>query len=124
VSPDGLARLHQRARQVRLNAAVKRWEYRQRHNAAGVWFRLRRVLSDAKSAWRLSEQDALRLIAEGYVPDPVGDQLEPRTVILFVPEERLETVASRKEVGLRLGADLLQSRFLALARWPDPGASR
>ncbi len=69
----------------------------------------------------MSEQDALRLIAEGCAPDPVGDQLEPRTVILFVPEERLETIASRKEVGLRLGADLLQTRFLALARWPDPG---
>ena len=117
---EPLERLQRRARQIRANALVRRWEYRQRHHARGIWFRLRRLLAEAKSAWRLSEQDALRLISEGYPPDPVGDQLEPRTVILFVPEERLETVASRQEVGLRLGADLLQSRFLALARWPDP----
>lgn len=121
---DALERLQRRARQIRANVLVRRWEYRQRHHARGVWFRLRRLLAEARSAWRLSEQDALRLIAEGYAPEPVGDQLEPRTVILFVPEERLETVASRQEVGLRLGADLLQSRFLALARWPDPGSSR
>lgn len=120
---DALERLRRRARQIRANALVRRWEYRQRHHARGVWFRLRRLLAEAKSAWRLSEQDALRLIAEGYQPESVGTQLEPRTVILFVPEERLATLESRKEVGLRLGAELLQSRFLALARWPDRGTS-
>jgi hypothetical protein len=117
---DALERLQRRARQIRANALVRRWEYRQRHHARGVWFRLRRLLAESKSAWRLSEEDALRLIAEGYAPEPVGDELEPPAVILFVPEERLETVASRQAVGLRLCADLLQSRFLALARWPAP----
>lgn len=119
-----MERLHRRARQIRANALVRRWEYRQRHHARGVWFRLRRLLADACSAWRLSEQDALQLTAEGYRPEPVGEQLEPRTVILFVPEERLFTLASRREVGLRLSAELLQSRFLALVRWPDRGAPR
>ena len=120
VSGGALARLHSRARQVRANALVRRWEYRQRHHARGVWFRLRRLLAEAKSAWRLSEPDALRLIAEGYPPEPVGEQLEPRTVILFVPEERLEKAESRAQIGLRLSAELLHSRFLALVRWPEP----
>lgn len=114
--------MQRRARRIRANALVRRWEYRQRNHARGVWFRLRCLLSDAKAAWRLSEQDALRLIAEGYRPESVGEELEPRKVILVLPEERLVKVESRAEVGLRLSAELLQSRFLALVRWPDtPG---
>ena len=115
-----LARMHRRARQVRANALVRRWEYRQRDHARGVWFRLRRVLADAKSAWRVSEADALRLMAEGYRPEPAGEQMEPRTVILFVPEERLREAESCSEVPLRLGVELLQSRFLALVRFSAP----
>lgn len=108
---------------MRANATVRRWEYRQRHHARGVWFRLRRVLADAKSAWRLTEQEAARLIGEGYLPEPVGRELQPPTVILLVPEDRLLEIEARSQVGLRLGADLLQTRFLALVRWPDRGTS-
>jgi hypothetical protein len=122
VTAEALERLRKRARQVRANAIVRRWEYRQRHHAKGVWFRLRCLLSAAKSAWRLSECDARQLIAEGLQPEAVGEQLEPRTVILFVPEERLAGLESRIPVEVRLGADLLASRFLALVPWP-PKAS-
>lgn len=108
---------------MRANAAVRRWEYRQRHHARGVWFRLRRLLADAKSAWRLTEQDAARLIGEGYLPEPVGQELQPPTVILLIPERRLLEIELRSQLGLRLGADLLQTRFLALVRWPDRGTS-
>ncbi len=111
---DVLERLRKRARLCRANAAVRRWEYRQRHHARGVWFRLRRLLADAESAWRISADDAARLIADGVTPSQVGLALEPPMTILVVAQERLESLVSRKPVALRLGSELLQSRPLAL----------
>ena len=118
MNAKGLERLHQRARRARANAAVRRWEYRQRHHARGAWFRLRRLLADAASAWRLSPEEAAGLVAEGIVPEPVGLELEPPMTILVVPPTRIETIASRQPVAVRLGADLLASRYLAISRWP------
>ena len=118
MNEEQLERLRRWVRQVRANALVRRWEHRQRDHAKGVWFRLRLLLSDAESAWRLSEQDARRLVDEGFRPEPVGEQLEPSKLILFVPEERLARLPSRTPVPLRLEVELLQSRFLALVPWP------
>jgi hypothetical protein len=53
---------------VRTRAAVRVWHYRQRDLASGVWFRLRRVLADARAADVISEEDATRLIADGWLP--------------------------------------------------------
>lgn len=119
MSVDALARLQRRARQVRANAVVRRWEYRQRHHARGVWFRLRRLLAEAKGAWRVPQAEAFRFMSEGYAAEPVGQELEPPLVLVFIPEERLLTIESRSPVGLRLGADLLRARFLALVRFPE-----
>jgi hypothetical protein len=118
VNEDQLERLRRRVKQVRANALVRRWEHRQRDHAKGVWFRLRLLLSDAESAWRISEQDARQLISEGARPEPVGDQLEPPRLIVFVPEQRLSQLPSRQALAVRLEAELLQSRFLALVRFP------
>ncbi len=118
MNAEGLERLHLRARRARASAAVRRWEYRQRHHARGAWLRLRRLLADAESAWRVSQQEAAGLVAEGIVPEPVGLELEPPMTILVVPPTRIEALASRQPVALTLGAELLASRHLAISRWP------
>ncbi|MFI5183713.1 MAG: hypothetical protein ACHQNV_04885 [Vicinamibacteria bacterium] len=109
--------LQERARRVRARALVRRWEYRQRNHAKGVWGRLRRVLSEAAAAWSVPAGEAERLLAEGYTTDAVGAELEPPRIILFVPAARIESVPGRVNVPLRLGAELLAARYLALVRF-------
>jgi len=114
---SGLERLQERARRVRVRAAVRGWEYRQRRHAKGAWLRLRQVLSEAASAWELPEREAERLLAEGYPTEAVGSELEPPRIIVFVPEERLRSIDERAPVPLRLGPELLGARCLALVRF-------
>jgi len=117
---DVLAALEERAREVRARAAVRAWEYRQRHHAKGVWFRLRRLLAATASAWSLPEEEARRLVAEGYEAADVGGLLEPPKLLVVVPEERLRTIAARTPVELRLGPELLAARCLALVPFRRP----
>jgi len=112
------AAMHKRVRQARSRAAVRAWEYRQRHLAKGVWYRLRRVLAEASSAWAVPEEVCGRLIAEGHVPEPVGAELEPRKTILFLPEPLVERIPERRPLPLRLGPELLSARHIALVRFP------
>jgi hypothetical protein len=121
---DALPRLEERARRVRSAAAVRAWEYRQRHHAKGVWPRLRRLLAAASAVWSLPEEEARRLLAEGYPAAEIGRLLEPPKLLVLVPEERLRAVPGRIPVELRLGADLLVARWLALVpfRSPEAGA--
>lgn len=119
---EAVAALEERARQVRARAAVRAWEYRQRHHAKGVWFRLRRLLAATASAWSLPEEEARRLVAEGYEVAAAGSLLEPPKLIVLVPEERLRAVPGRAPVELRLGPDLLAARCLALVPFPPPEA--
>jgi hypothetical protein len=102
---------------VRARNLVRRWEYRQRNHARGAWFRLRRLLADAASAWRIPEEQARVLVGEGFAPEAVGFELEPPITIVVVPRARIEAVASRMPLAPGLGADLLASRFLALVPW-------
>jgi hypothetical protein len=118
MSSDAILKLRKRARAVRAADAVRRFEYRQRNHARGVWFRLRRLLSEAASAWRLSEEDARRLIAEGITPEAVGLQIEPPMTILVLSEERLRSVSPRAPLPVRLSAELLLTRHLGLVFWP------
>ena len=55
-------RLRRRAAEVRARSAIRRWEYRQRHNAKGTWFRLRRVLADARQVFATSEAVVQRIV--------------------------------------------------------------
>lgn len=121
---EAVAALEERARRVRAQAAVRAWEYRQRNHAKGVWFRLRRLLAATESAWRLPEEEARLLVAEGYPAAEVGDLLEPPKLLVVVPEERLRGVPGREPVELRLGPELLAARWLALVpfRRPEDGA--
>jgi hypothetical protein len=110
------AKLHARARVVRERAQVLAWEFRQRRHSKGVWFRLRRALVDAESAWRLEPQDAERLREAGHVPLAVGLEFEPPKQIFFVSREELLQLETRTAVSLGLRAELLAAEHLALVR--------
>lgn len=106
--------MERRAREVRARSLVRRWQYRQRHLAAGVWFRLRRVLADAERAFVIDAGDARQLAEEGYIPEPCGAEIAPPKTILFVDEKRLAGLASRRPVPVTLGPDLLTETAIAL----------
>lgn len=106
--------LEQRAERVRSRAAVRAWEYRQRNHAKGTWFRLRRLLADAARAYVVPEAEAHALEAEGFRPEPVGAALEPPKVMLVVPEARVASLPGKREIPVRLDAELLAARWLVL----------
>jgi hypothetical protein len=106
--------LEYRLRQHRRRTIVRSWEYRQRRHAHGVWFRLRRVLANARAASVISDEDARRLIAEGHRLEPVGRELDPPKLIVFAPAERVARIASARPVAVRLSADVLAAECLAL----------
>ncbi len=114
--------LERRLRQLRSRLLVRSWEYRQRGHARGIWFRLRRVLTDAKDAYEIPRAEAEALIAEGYPAEPVGSELEPPKLIVFVPAGRVHGIAAAHSLTVRLSAELLAAECLALvpfeARWP------
>ncbi len=107
-------RLHERARQVRQRALVRAWDYRQRNLSGGVWFRLRRVLANAREALVIDEEDAHRLIARNHSPLEVGRHLHPEKLIFELSEAEAAQLASAKSIPLRLGPELLTARYLVL----------
>jgi len=109
-----MSSLERRIRQYRRRTLVRAWEYRQRHHAHGVWYRLRRVLTRASAAYVIACDEAERLMAEGYEPERVGGELEPPKRIVFVPAERVERIASTRPVTVRLSAELLSAECLVL----------
>ena len=108
-----------RARAVRTRATVRSWNYRQRNLAAGVWFRLRRVLADARAAYVISDADARRLVAEGYRREACGREVAPEKTILFVDEWRLSKLEACRPIPLSLGPDFLSARAIALIAFDD-----
>jgi hypothetical protein len=109
--------MHHRARAVRAKAAIRRWQYRQRNLAAGVWYRLRRILADAKEAYVISVSDSEQLIAEGYKLEACGAQLSPEKAIIFVDPARLGQITSRRRIPIRLDPDFLLAPSVALVRF-------
>ena len=108
-----------RARAVRTRARVRAWRYRQRNLADGVWFRLRRVLADAQAAYVISAEDARRLVAEGYECVACGREVEPEKAIVFVDEQRLETLENRRPIRVDLGPAFLTAHAVALIRFEE-----
>ncbi len=92
--------------------------YRQRHHAKGVWTRLRRLLADAQSAYAIPGSVAEQLLAEGFLPEAVGQELEPPKVVLFVPAERAALITGAREIPVRLEGALLEAPALVLVRFP------
>ena len=114
-----MTKLEQRLRQQRSRVVVRSWDYRQRNQARGVWFRLRRALAGASAAFAVSREDAAALAAEGYPVEPVGQQLEPPKLIVFAPAARVAQLASARPLTVRLSAELLAAECLALVPFED-----
>ena len=113
-----------RLREVRSRVLVRTFDHRQRGHARGVWFRLRRVLAFASEAHVIPADEAKRLIAEGYRPEPVGQELEPPRVILLVPRERVARIASARSLAVRLSAEMLSAECLALVPFEAEARAR
>jgi hypothetical protein len=103
-----------RLRELRARVLVRSWDYRQRRHARGVWFRLRRVLTDAASAFTIPRDEAHILMAEGRRPEPVGDELEPPKLIVFAPAGRVAQIASARPVPVRLSREFLEAECVVL----------
>jgi hypothetical protein len=111
-------KLERRVRQARSRTAVRAWGYRQRHHAKGMWMRLRRVLAEAQSAYVIPASEAERLLAEGFLPEAAGQELEPPKVVVFAPAERAASIRGAHEIPVRLDAALLEAQTLVLVRFP------
>jgi hypothetical protein len=103
-----------RAQEFQRRQLVRQWEYRQRDLARGVWFRLRRVLAGARAAYAISGEDAAALEAEGVQPASAGREVAPPLMLYFVPEDRLLRLRSARALAVRLSAELLSTKAVAL----------
>jgi hypothetical protein len=107
-----------RLREMRSRVLVRAYEYRQRRHARGVWYRLRSVLALAREAYVIPRAEADELVQEGLRPEPVGHELEPPRIIVFVPGARLARIAAARQVPVRLSAEVLSAEGLALLPFP------
>lgn len=104
--------LAERVKAVR--ARVRRWEYRQRNLAHGAWTRFRTALAHALEAYAIDDATAAALVAEGFTADDRGRGLEPPRTIVWITAERAARLADARPIALRLDAELLAARCLAL----------
>ena len=110
-----IAKMHERAAKIRQRAAIRRWEYRQRNHARGVWFRLRRVLAEAEDAYAIDDADTATLL-QRLLSEPVGAELEPRKTLIFIERSQLAALPSARAVPIRMG-DILAASNVALVRF-------
>jgi len=79
-----------------------------------VWPRLARALAGARKVFVLDVADAAQLEAEGSVPLDVGLELHPPKRLFVVSEEQLGSLPSARSIVVRISAELLSARQLAL----------
>jgi hypothetical protein len=111
-----------RLRELRSRMLLRAFDHRQRGHARGVWFRLRRTLTFASEAYALPRDEAERLISQGHQPEPVGQELAPPRLILFVPKEQVAKIASARPLAVRLNAEMLSVECVALVPFATGGA--
>lgn len=107
-----------RVKAIRARARVRRWEYRQRNLAHGAWDRFRLALAHARDAYAIDDATAAALLAEGFVADKRGSGLEPPRRLIWITAERAARLEGGRPVVLKLGAELLAERTLALVPFP------
>jgi len=108
----------ERVKAVRARALIRRWEYRQRNLAHGAWGRFRAALTHARDAYAIDDATAAALLAEGFAADDRGRGLEPPRTLVWITEERAARLADARPLALRLDAELLAARCLALVPFP------
>lgn len=104
----------ERVKAVRARARIRRWEYRQRNLAHGAWARFRVALAHAREAYAIDDATATALIAEGFLIDDRGRGLEPPRTLVWITTERAGRLTGARPIALRLDAELLAARCLAL----------
>jgi hypothetical protein len=109
-----------RVKAVRARARVRRWEYRQRNLAHGAWDRFRAALARARDAYLIDDTTASALLAEGYEGDDRGRGLEPPRTLVWITADRAARLQDARPIELRLGAELLAARCLALVPFATP----
>jgi hypothetical protein len=112
VSPPD--RLAARLQEVRSRAAIRRWELRQLDQSRGSWDRVTRCLARARSAWTISDADAVVLIAAGREPEPAGLELDPPRRYWFISQDELPSLPSARPIALQVSTELLAAQNLAL----------
>ena len=110
--------LAERVKVVRARARIRRWEYRQRNLAHGAWARFRTALAHAREAYAIDDATAAALLAEGSAADERGRGLEPPRTIVWITAERAAVLVDARPIALRLDAQLLAARCLALVPFP------
>jgi hypothetical protein len=75
---------------------------------------MRRLLSDARAAYEITEEGAAQLLAMGVRVEPAGLGLAPPKTIVFVTPGQLETLQGTREIPVNLGAEFLAARHVAL----------
>ena len=113
--------LHRRERAIREAVLIRAWKYRQRNHAGGAWYRLRRTLVDAAEVWVLDESGAELLERAGSKALAVGSELIPAKSMYVITRAQLEAIPNRRPIAVRLSAELLAARYLALVPH-DPAA--
>ena len=106
--------LARQVKEIHARARIRRWEYRQRNLAHGAWTRFRLALAHAEHAYAIDEATASMLLAEGFSADDRGERLEPPRTIIWITPERAAALVAARPLVLRLDAELLGSRTLAL----------
>lgn len=94
-------RLHQRLREMRARAAIRKWEARQVDHAGGAWFRLQLLLAATRRALAINADEVAILRAAGFEPHPVGAEIEPPKALFVVPEAKLPPSIIGCEVPLQ-----------------------
>jgi hypothetical protein len=74
-------------------------------------------LADAKAAYVISDEDARRLLAEGYEGVACGRDVAPAKTMVFVDERRLDRIESRRPIRVDLGPAFLAASAIALVKF-------
>ena len=115
--------LHRRLREMRARVLTREFDYRQRHLARGVWFRLRRALALADEAYAVPRDAGEQLAAEGCEVLPLGSELEPPRLILIAPRDRVAALPVARPLPVRPTAELLAAECVVLVPFEPQRAS-
>ena len=110
--------LTDRVKAVHARARIQRWEYRQRNLAHGTWGRFRAALTHAREAYAIDDTTAAALLAEGFAADDRGEGLEPPRTLVWITAERAACLVDARPLVIRLDAELLAARCMALVPFP------
>lgn len=109
-----LERMHERER-------IRSWELRQLEHSSGVWYRLQRALTMARSVHLVAPGQVAELLAEGWPRVAVGLELTPSKEMVWASGRRIAQLEGRRTISTRDRRELLAAPALVLEPF-DPEA--